>query len=154
MKFLHDLDICLKGYSHGSPDDKGLLDTATVVSGSRWLSYLYLFVSFDDQSQFCIKWFFTFQAIFGTGNWLFGKMFLFQKLKNRKSALNRVKSLYFRKVKNFRFFNFWNKNIFNVILPKKSIRGAKNSVNVKLPGFQRKNRFIWNCNWSSKDTNR
>ena len=47
-----------KGYSHGSPDDKGLFDTATLVSGRRSLSYLYLFVSFDDQLQFQIKRFF------------------------------------------------------------------------------------------------
>ena len=39
-----------EGYSHGSPD-KGLLDTATVVSGNMCLSYLYLFESFGDQLQ-------------------------------------------------------------------------------------------------------
>ena len=43
-----------QGDFHGTPD-KGLLDTATVVSGCRCLSYLNLFVSLDDQLQFRIK---------------------------------------------------------------------------------------------------
>ena len=45
-------------------------------------------------------------------------------------------SAYFRKVDNFRFFNFWNKTFSTLFCPKSQFPVPKITLNVKLPGLQ------------------